>query len=121
MNIMNLFLFAITGVLLFGCASTALKGDEMKTKKPSGEKVTIVGVLHNDDKFAPYVNGTYLMDLADPEKYEGKKVEVTGNLYEGTEYVVKAYDPKNPDKLISQGFEGEPPLVMRNVSIKIVK
>ncbi len=88
--------------------------------KKNGKKVVIKGIAMGI-KGGLEVDGVWLLNLSidQEKKYAGKLVEVTGYVEEAPELVVEPYEE---GKVVAQGVQGKPPLVMRNViSIKILE
>lgn len=98
---------------------------ERENKEPEGKKTTVKGVARRI-KAGLEVDNVWLIDLPinQEEKYAEKLIEVTGYVVEAPELVVNIERDKEgkPIGPISQGVEGESPLVMRDIlSIKILK
>ncbi len=84
---------------------------ERVLKEAMSKKTTIKGV-YQESKGGPVVAGVLLYDLSYEEKYRGKTVEVTGDLYEDHELRCEPYDPNKPVKTC---FDGP---LMKNAMIR---
>lgn len=109
-----IFVFLII-VFVAGCTSTI--GEDMESKN----ETTITGIYSEKYKGGPVLetNNTiiYLVNFPENSTYEGKRLEVTGSIFEDNETVVGPYKPGEP---ISQGWE-EPRTVMNVTSFRLVE
>jgi|GEM_PF-2741084 len=79
----------------------------------SDDETTIRGI-YQESKGGPVVDGVLLFDRHFEEKYRGKTVEVTGNLYKDHELKCEPYEP---DKPVKTCFDGP---IMKNAKIRVV-
>ena len=113
------FISMLAMLVLTGCTTSKNKaGEDIKIEKSNdsvgNNKTSIKGVYY-ESKMGPIVNGV-LLDTDYNQSYEGKTVEVTGEVYEDSSLSVKPYvKGQNAE----QGYQGAIQR-MRVASIKVI-